>query len=80
MKVVVNVTREFEMDEQRVLNEPGFDPPAADASIDEKRRWLRESFWELCGWDRDADHVDGTFVQNVDEDADADFFWPEALR
>lgn len=76
MKVTVTVTRVYEMDEQRVLSEPGFAPPAPDASEDEKRRWLRESFYELCGFDRDQDHVDGKYVWGVDEDSDTEFAWP----
>src|SRR5207302_6418297 len=76
MKVEVTITRVYEMDEERVLAEPAFDPPSPDTPYDEKRSWLRESFWELCGFDRDHDHVDGAYVWLVDEDDDADFWWP----
>lgn len=76
MKVVVTVTREYEMDQAKILAEAGFDPPPPDTPEDEKRAWLRESFYELCGWGRDHDHLDGSYVWLVDEDGDADFWWP----
>jgi hypothetical protein len=80
MRVVVTVTREFFMDVRKVLNEPGFNPPAHDAPVHEKQKWLRESFFELCGFDRDQDHLDGTYVQFREEYGDNEFDWPEALR
>lgn len=80
MKVAVTVTRTFEMDEQRILTEPGFDPPASDAPVEEKRRWLIESFWELCGFERDQDHLDGSYVHNIGDEGEDEFEWPEALR
>jgi len=80
MKVTVTVTREYEMDEKRVLSEPGFEPPSADAPVEEKRRWLEESFYELYGFERDRDHLDGSFVWNTDEICDTEFEWPEELR
>jgi hypothetical protein len=80
MRVVVTVTREYEMDENLLLNQPRFKPPSIDAAPQEKRRWLRESFYELCGFDRDQDHLDGSFVQNTDEIGDTEFDWPEHLR
>ena len=80
MKVVVTVTREYEMDEKRVLNQRDFDPPPADASNAEKRAWLQESFWELSGFERDQDHLDGKFVWNTDEIGDTEFEWPKELR
>lgn len=80
MKITVTVTREFEMDEQRILTEPGFDPPASSATEAEKRKWLEESFWELCGFQRDEDHVDGSYVHNTDDRGDSEFEWPDSLR
>jgi hypothetical protein len=80
MRVVVTVTREFFMDESRVLSEPDFEPPSPDATNHEKRQWLRESFFELCGFDRDRDHVDGSFVEMREESGEDEFDWPEALR
>ena len=78
MKVEVTVTRTYEMDVERILAEPEFAPPAADTPDDEKRAWLRETFYELCGFERDEDHVDGTYVQLVDEFSDHDFWFPRA--
>lgn len=75
----MTVTREYEMDERRVLREPDFEPPARNASQREKRAWLRESFYELCGFDRIQDHLDGKFVWRTIEEVDADFYWPDAL-
>lgn len=83
MRVVMTVSREFEMDEQRCLAEASFDPPAPDATVDEKQEWLEETFYELCGFERDEDHVDGSYVQrklgigwgNVE----TEFDWPEGL-
>lgn len=80
MKVIVTVTREYEMDEKRILTEPGFAPPLTSESTTVKRAWLAESFYELCGFQRDQDHVDGTFVRNTDEFGDTEFEWPEDLR
>ena len=79
MRVTVVVERVYEMDEARILSEPGFAPPSQDASEDEKHRWLRESFYELCGEDRDEDHVDGKYVWLVREDGEHDFEWPRVL-
>lgn len=73
MKVTVTVTRVYEMDATKVLSEPTFAPPAADVPNFEKERWLRESFYELCGFDRDEDHVDGTYVKLVDESSETEF-------
>lgn len=80
MKIVVTVEREFEMDEKRVLGEASFAPPSSDATNGEKRRYLRESFYELCGFDRDEDHVDGSYVRNTDEIGGIEFDWPMELR
>ena len=79
MRVVVEITREFEVDAQRILTEPTFAPPSPDASEEEKRDWLRESFYELLFDFRtsDADHVDGQYVKLVDEDSYTDFRWPK---
>lgn len=78
MRVVVTVTREYEMDEARILAERSFEPPPSDATQDEKKAWLRESFYELCGFDRDKDHLDGSYVSLVRDDGEADFEWPGA--
>ena len=75
MKVVVTVTREYEFDAARTLTEPSFDPPPQDSDEDAKREWMRESFWELCGWQNDRDHVDGKFVWLLTEDDEYDFEW-----
>lgn len=75
MRVEVTITRTYEMDEKRVLDQRDFDPPPQDAPDAEKRAWLVESFWELCGFERDQDHVDGKYVWLVDEDDDTDFWW-----
>ncbi len=75
MIVTLYVRRTYEMDEARILAESSFDPPSTDASESEKRRWLRESFFELAGFDRDEDHVDGKYVWLLDEDTDAEFDW-----
>lgn len=80
MKVIVTVTREYEMDEARALTEPLFEPPAVDAAPEEKRRWLRESFYELCGFERDEDHLDGSYIRNTDEIGNTEFEWPPSLR
>ena len=80
MKVRITVEREFEMDEARVLAEPGFEPPLFDASDDVKRDWLRESFYELCGFERDQDHIDGSYVKETNEFVHADFEWPKDLN
>lgn len=80
MRVVMTVTREYEMDEARILAEPGFDPPAADAPVEVKQRWLEETFFELCGFQRDEDHFNGTLVVNTVEEGETEFDWPEALR
>jgi hypothetical protein len=79
MKVIVEITREFEVDEQRILAEPLFDPPPVDADPEDKQEWLRESFYELLMDFRssDRDHVDGKYVQLVDEDSYTDFRWPK---
>lgn len=80
LRVVVEITREFEVDAAAILSEPTFDPPKPDASEDEKRAWLRESFYELLFDFRqsDADHVSGgQYVRLVDEDSYTDFRWPK---
>ena len=80
MRIEITVTRVYEMDEQRVLNEPRFEPPAPDASAAEKRAWLHESFFELCGFERDQDHLDGSYVKNVDEWSESECDWPGDLE
>lgn len=80
MKIRVLIEREYEMDEARVLAERDFEPPPDDATPHEKRKWLRESFYELCGPSRDADHLDGSYVRLTDEIGDTEFDWPEGLR
>ena len=80
MIVTMTVTRTFTMDEQRILSESGFRPPAETASAEEKRRWLRETFYELCGFERDCDHIDGTYVRNLDEDVEMEVSWPKSLQ
>src|SRR5690242_1196301 len=75
VKVVVTVTREYEMDEARILDRWDFDPPPHDAPNAEKREWLIESFWELCGFERDQDHLDGTYVHLDAESSDTDYEW-----
>ncbi len=77
MRVEVTVTRVYEMDEARVLAEPGFEPPPSNATEAEKREWLIESFYELCGWSRDRDHLDGGYVWLMNSDEDSDFVWAE---
>lgn len=79
MKVIVTVTREYEMNEERILSNPSFAPPPEDAPDTEKRAWLEESFYELCGFDRDKDHLDGRYVWNTEGYGDTEFVWPEEL-
>lgn len=82
MRVEITVTRVYEMDENRILGDRDFEPPPADATLHEKREWLRESFYELCGFERDQDHLDGSYVKlaHNGETADAWFLWsPELL-
>ena len=79
MEVTITVTRTYKMDTAKCLAESGFAPPDASATEFEKRRWLRETFYELCGFDRDEDHVDGSFVRNTGEVAETEFDWPEEL-
>jgi hypothetical protein len=79
MKVIVEITREYEGHEQRILAVTLFDPPPVDADPEDKLEWLRESFYELLMDFRssDRDHVDGKYVQLVDEDSYTDFRWPK---
>jgi hypothetical protein len=80
----MTVTREFEMDEARCLADPGFAPPAESASAAEKQVWLEETFYELCGFERDEDHIDGSYVQRKVGIGwgyiETEFEWPEGLR
>jgi hypothetical protein len=78
MRITATVERVYEMDVARVLAEPGFDPPPPDTPEEFKQRWLRETFWELCGFDRDVDHVDGKYIWLVQESGDVEFDWPRA--
>jgi hypothetical protein len=39
----------------------------------------QESFYELCGFDRDRDHLDGRYVWQEGEEVAAEFDWPETL-
>lgn len=73
VKVTMTVERIYEMDAERVLSESGFDPPTTDATPQERNRWLRETFYELCGFERDEDHVDGSYVKLVNEATDTEF-------
>ena len=54
----MTVEREYEMDEAKVLAE--FGPPEKHGQT--KEEFLRESFYELCGFERDQDHIDGSYV------------------
>ena len=80
MRIEITVTRVYEMDTERVLNEPGFKPPPSTASAAEKRSWLHESFYELCGFERDQDHLDGSYVKNVDEWTESEWAWEGDLE
>lgn len=80
VRVRITVEREFLMDADRILGRSDFDPPGSTAEPDEVQKWLKESFYELCGYDREEDHVDGSYVWLVKEDSDADFDWPEELK
>lgn len=79
MKVAVTVTRTFEIDDVRVLTEPRFDPPAPQTPIEGVRKWLQESFHELCGFGRDEDHVDGSYVRLTEETSEVEWYWPRHL-
>lgn len=79
MKVTLTITRTFEIDDVRVLTEPSFTPPPPQTAIDDVRRYLQESFYELCGVDRYDDHVDGSYVRRVSEDVEAEWYWPRHL-
>lgn len=79
MKVTMTVTRTFEMDSHRVLIEPTFDPPPTNTPPNKLRRWLQESFYELNGWDRDHDHVDGSYVRLVSETGETEWEWPDEI-
>jgi hypothetical protein len=35
---------------------------------------LQESFYELCGPERDQDHIDGSYVWRTDDDIDIEGF------
>jgi len=63
VRVVIEIEREYEMDAARILAE--FGPPEKFGQDEESFLW--ESFNELCGWGRDQDHIDGTYVRLVDE-------------
>jgi hypothetical protein len=80
MRIEITLTRVFEMNEQRVLSESGFEPPPVTATAAEKRSWLHESFYELCGFERDQDHVDGSYVRKVDEYGESEFDWTGDLE
>lgn len=80
VRVRVTYEREFAMDARKVLGDRSFDPPPEDAPAEDKRRWLIESFWELCGSDREQDHLDGSYVVLRDEHDEADYEWPEWLQ
>lgn len=71
MKVTVTVEREYEMDKAKVIADFG---PVPDG-IPEVT-WLRESFYELCGAERDEDHVDGSYVKLIDETVDDEWEAP----
>jgi hypothetical protein len=79
VRVIVTIEREFEMDEARILGRSDFAPPPADADADTKRDYLRESFFELCGVDRELDHVDGSYVYLAHDSVDVHFAWPVGL-
>ena len=69
MRVTIAVAHTYEMDEERVL------AVFADEIGEQTREaFLRESCYELCGVERDEDHIDGSYVRLVDEASDADFF------
>ena len=78
MEVIVSSYQRYKMDEKKILSEQSFNPPPENATLEEKKAYLRESFYEL-GCDRTQDHVDGTYVWLVSEDGEADFEWPKDL-
>lgn len=80
MKVTLTVTRTYQMAEVSVLTEPGFKPPAPQTPIEDVRKWLQESFFELCGLERDEDHVNGSFVRLVEETVESEWDWPRHLE
>lgn len=75
MKVTVIVTREYEMDDARILSESAFEPPDPSVPEYETQRWLRETFYELCGFERDQDHIDGSYVKLLDEYSETEWDW-----
>lgn len=64
MRVTITVEREYEMDEAKVIAEFGSVMAETGQPLD---AFLRESFFELCGFERDVDHIDGSYVRLLDE-------------
>ena len=75
MKIRVTYEREYEMNVERIKRDfaseisedMANDPGRSEESV------LVETFHELCGFDRDQDHIDGKYVWLCDTHFDMDW-------
>lgn len=75
--VEIEQTRRFAVNIARIRETFGAEI-AADVAVGRTERdSLRETFWELCGYERDQDHIDGTYVWVDGETLIAE--WPPEL-
>lgn len=75
--VEIEQTRRFAVDIGRIRETFGADIAADVARGRSERDSLREMLWELCGYDRDHDHVDGKYIWVAGEDVYTE--WPDEL-
>lgn len=73
VEITVTVERTYSMNLSKIRRDFGTEI-AEDIAAHGRSEYhvLRETFGELCGFDRDEDHIDGTYVWLEDEDADYD--------
>lgn len=75
--VEIEQTRRFAVDIARIRETFGAEIAEDVARGRTERDSLRETFWELCGYDRDCDHIDGKYIWVTDENVTAE--WPQEL-
>lgn len=74
LRVEMTVTRSYDFDWAKVKRDM---PEVVEADLALGRteeQSMHETFYELCGFDRDEDHIDGSYVKLVEETGETE--WP----
>lgn len=73
LELEVAQTRRYAVDLERIERDFAVELAEDIAGGRTKAQSLRETFFELCGLDRDCDHIDGKYIWLIDDDAYIDW-------